>query len=64
VFFQHGNVELENHQKKTNLLGYANKENMPIKENRVKPAADSKKDRRADKYPLTRAPTAFSFPKQ
>lgn len=37
---------------------------VPIKENRVKPAVDSKKDRRADKFPLIRAPAAFSFPKQ
>lgn len=36
---------------------------MPIKENQVKPAVDSK-DREADKFPLKKGPTAFSSPKR
>lgn len=37
---------------------------VPIKENQVKTATDSKKDREADKFPLIKGPTAFTFPKE
>lgn len=59
MFFQHGNIKLKKIFRRKQTCW-----DVPIKENRVKPAVDSKKDRRADKFPLIRAPAAFRFPKQ